>query len=729
MACLNIRPFDLSRPASGAGSALRPRRHLLSLAAGLCVAGLSQAQTGAQPVQDVQVTGRAPAAPVGVAGFGDVPLSRAPFQAQVAGATQLADLGLTSVADLPALDASVADAYNAPGYWGSFRVRGFTLDPRSNFRRDGLPISGETALLLGNIERVELLKGTSGAQSGVSAPGGLVNLVVKRPRGGNQRTLTLGWSEDGNALVALDWDQSLDEPTETALRLNVSAERLDPQVRDARGRRGQFALAGRTRVGPADLLEAELEVFRQSQPSVPAFSLLGGTLPSAADIDPRTNLNNQAWTQPVVFEGQVASLRWTHEFSAQWRSVAQLMGQHLRTDDRAAFPFGCSAEDNYSAYCSDGSFDLYDFRSEGEKRTTTVAAWALEGELTLGGLRHQLSTGVQWSDFRARLGDQTYQWSGIGHIDGSAVTDPVPEPNDVNTNRTERGIELHLRDVLTLAPGSQLWIGLRHSRLERAAVRTDGSRPTDYRQDITTPWIAFSQQLQPGLTAYASWGQGVETEVVANRSRYVNAGQALPALKSRQSELGLKHDTGRWAWGLAAFDIRQPKAADFGSCDEAATCERRIDGQARHRGLEGTLDARLGAWSLRGSAMWLHARREGSSQAGINGQVPENVAQRALRAQIGYQLAPALLVQALVSHEGPRMVLPDNSLEIPGWTTYGLAARYTQRMQDGRELVWRAGIDNLTDKRAWKESPYQYEHVYLYPLEPRTLRLAVQIGL
>lgn len=702
-----------------------------SVAAGLCAAAAVQAHTDTPadtPTAVVQVTGRSLSAPATVAGFGDAALTRSPFQAQAVTASQLADLGLGSLSELPALDASVADAYNAPGYWGAFRVRGYTLDARSNFRRDGLPINAETALLLGHIEQLELLKGTSGVQAGVSAPGGLVNLVVKRPRSSNQRSLTLGWSGDNSMQLALDWSQVLDTATDTALRLNASAEQLDPPQRHARGQRRQLAIASQTRLGQADLLEAEVELSRQSQPSVPAFSLLGQQLPDAHDIDPRINLNHQAWSQPVVFEGQVASLRWTHEFSAQWRAVTQLMHQQLRTDDRAAFPFGCSAENNYSAYCSDGSFDLYDFRSENERRNTTAAAWTLEGYTVLAGLRHRLSTGLQWSEFRARFGNQTYQWAGIGQIDGSATVDPVPEPNDVNTNRTERSTELHLRDVVDWGDGRQLWLGLRHSWLQRASVRTDGSRPTDYRQQVTTPWLALTQQIQPDTLVYLSWGQGVETDVAPNRPRYTNAGEPLPALKSRQTELGLKHDGKSWAWGLGVFDIRQPKAADIGSCDEDRSCTRQTDGWAHHLGLEGTTEVSAGAWSLRGSALWLHARREGAADASQNGLLPENVAQHALRAQLGYQLSKGWQLHTLLAHEGRRMVLPDNSLSIPGWTTVGLASRY-QHHSHGHELIWRAGVDNLLDARAWKESPYQYGHSYLYPLEPRTFRVSLQINL
>ncbi len=703
-----------------------PRRWV-SVAALCCLAGAAQAAENL-PGQVVDVTGRSQNAPAGVAGFADAPLARSPFQAQVLNTAQLADAGLTSLSDLPAVDASVADAYNAPGYWGGFRVRGFTLDARSNFRRDGLPINAETALLFGNVERVELLKGTSGAQAGVSAPGGLVNLVVKRPRRTDQRTLTLGWVESDTLQAALDWNQRLDEATDSGLRLNLSAERLDPQLHSAQGQRRQVALAAQTRSSSADLWEAELELTRQAQPSTPGFSLLGGRLPDAQAQNPRTNLNNQSWTQPVVFVGQVASLRWTHEFSEQWHAVAQLMGQHLRSDDRAAFPLGCSAENNYSAYCSDGSFDLYDFRSEGEKRQTTAAAWTLEGKAVLAGLRHQLAAGLQWSELRARFGPQTYQWAGVGSVDGNTQVAPAPEPNATNTNRTERSTELFVRDVLDLSATTRLWLGLRHSQLERASVATDGSEPVSYRQNFSTPWLALTQQLQPELMVYASWGQGVEMDVAPNRPSYTNAGQPLPALKSRQTELGVKHDGSRWGWGLNAFEVRQPKTSDQGACDVADSCTRVLDGSQRHRGLEATLDTRFGAWSTHASAMWLHARREGAADASLNGLVPENVAQRALRAQLGYQVSAAWSVQALLAHEGARMVLPDNSLSIPAWTTLGLASRYSWR-QGEHDMLLRAGIDNLLDKRAWKESPYQYGHAYLYPLEPRTLRINLQMAL
>jgi iron complex outermembrane receptor protein len=86
---------------------------------------------------------------------------------------------------------------------------------------------------------------------------------------------------------------------------------------------------------------------------------------------------------------------------------------------------------------------------------------------------------------------------------------------------------------------------------------------------------------------------------------------------------------------------------------------------------------------------------------------------------------PELALTAGAKHEGSRVVLPDNSATIPAWTTLDLGARLVQRLA-GTTLTWRLGVDNVTDKRAWRESPYQFGHAYLYPLAPRTWRTSVQ---
>jgi iron complex outermembrane receptor protein len=711
----------------------RHRWHPLAHAALLLAAWPAQSQTAAGSAsQTVTVSGRNANAAVSLAGFGDVPLSRAPFSATVLDVGLMQDAGISGIADLTRLDAGITDAYNAPGYWGQLAVRGFTLDNRFNYRRDGLPINAETAIAQANKQAIEILKGTSGLQAGTSAPGGLVNLVVKRPRERVQ-TATLGWEQDGSVNAAVDLGA---RDSGFGWRINAGADQLDPRTYNSQGHRKMLAGAVELQPSASSLLEAEFEWSRQTQPSTPGFSLLGNRLPDANRIDPRINLNNQPWTLPVVMQGQTASLRYTQALTSDMHLVAHAMRQRLNTDDRIAFPYGLYDPVSYDCapcdrYASNGDFSIWDFRSEGERRTSDAADLSITGRAVLASMAHRFNVGLTATRYQARFNRQAYNLVGVGNIDGLSQVPADPTLTDENTQRDERSTEWHLQDAITLSPRWTLWAGLRHSQLRRDSVRTDGSRPTQYSQGFSTPWLALSYAVDRQTVAYGSWGQGVESEVAPNRSRYSNAGQALPALKSEQFEAGLKYSTDTLDWRLAAFDIQRPVWRDIGTCSSTPnTCTRQADGDARHRGLEAEADWRLGAWNLRGSAMLLKARREGSLDGAINGLRPTNVPANSLKAQAAYSVPalPGLAVLGFVTREGERMVLPDNSIATPGWTRFDLAVRYKWQA-GGYRWLWRAGVDNLADHRAWTEAPYQYDHAYLYPLAPRTLHASIQMSL
>jgi iron complex outermembrane receptor protein len=163
-----------------------------------------------------------------MSGFGDVPLRELPISATVIDSNQLRASGARRLADLTQFDASVTDAYNSAGYWDYLTVRGFVLDNRFNYRREGLPISAETSIPLDNKERVEILRGTSGIQAGTSAPGGLVNYVVKRPTEQDLRTVRIETTSRGSVLGALDLGGRFGENREFGYRLNVASENLKP---------------------------------------------------------------------------------------------------------------------------------------------------------------------------------------------------------------------------------------------------------------------------------------------------------------------------------------------------------------------------------------------------------------------------------------------------------------------------------------------------------------------
>lgn len=702
----------------------------IALAAFALLCGTAAAQEAALPAQ--RVTARPLPVTADVAGFGRTEAWRSPLQSSRWSEDELARGNVDRLADLVNLNASISDSYNSPGYWDTISVRGYTLDNKTNYKRDGLPISAETSIPLDNKAGVEVLEGTSGIQSGVSSPGGLVNYIVKRPTG-SVRSIRLRAAERGSLLAAADLGQRFGTDARFGLRVNAAYERLRPEIHDLQGHRSLLALAGDWRLTPDTLLEAEFEHSRKSQPSVPGYSLLGSVLPSARDVDPRLNLNNQSWSQPVVFQADTASLRFTQRLDADWSLAAHAAVQRLKTDDRLAYAYGCSAEGQYDRYCSDGSFDLSDYRSENERRHTDALDLSANGRLDTAGFAHELRAGVLLSRFAARFEDQVYSFAGFGTVDGRTQW-PVPDQRTTpSTNRSEHSTEWSLRDRITLTPQLQAWLGLRHTRLERSSVNTQGGERVDPKsQSFTTPWLGLSHEFAPKQVVYASWGQGIESYVVPNRAIYADKGRFLPAQRSRQAEIGLKAEQEHWNWSAALFSIHQPALRDapYAGGGSDGTGFYGIDGRSNRLGLQGSLAWREGPWSVQGSVQLLQARIRGSSDATIDGKRPTNVPQQAFKFGAAYELpaVTGLTLLGNLAYEGRRAALPDNSAFIPGWTRVDAGAEYRQKLEQAA-LTWSLGISNLFDRRAWRESPFQYGHAYLYPLAPRTWRLALQVDL
>ena len=688
------------------------------------------------------ITVTAPADRVGrasISGLGDTPAWQAPVQAVSFNREALQNAQVTRLADLTKLDASTTDAYNAVGYWDSLSIRGFTLSNAYNWRREGLPISAETRIALDNKSAVELFKGTSGMQAGVSSPGGLVNLLVKRPEG-RVRSALFSVQDSGAILGAIDLSDRFGPPQAPqafGLRINAAAERLATHIDQTRGRRQLLAMAGDWVVSPDTKLEAEFERSTHSQPSAPGFSLLGERLPPAKGIDPGINLNRQPWTQPVVFRGDTATLRWTQALAAGWRSTVTYGEQRLKTDDRAAFPYGCGtggSNGDFTRFCSDGSFDVYDYRSNNERRTTRSLLAQVDGTLQTGGVRHALSWSVLRNLHTTRLGNLAFNDTfGKGNISGnSAPVDPAPGLNSPAATRREQTTEFSARDSLTLTEATRAWLGVRHTRLNRSLQPTDGSTGTRFEDSLTTPWVGLGHTIAPQTQAYFSWGEGVELVSVPFFVGYANQGAPLPTSKSRQTEVGVKgqgsvHD---WAvqWGVNLFRTTRPQEANVNG-------DFVIDGSSRHQGLEASWQGRRGAWGLFGSAMLLDATRRSSAQAGVSGQSPINVPDSVLKASGSYAFMAPLTGSAVVPvvaqldliHEGKRWVDAANTVRLPSWTRTDLSLRHTQSVAAGQAVTWRLGVSNLFDVQAWREASTSGGHTYLFPLMARTVTVSAQL--
>ncbi len=701
----------------------------------------SLAQSPPRDLGAVTVTDKAgPELEVGSASVGGfvAPIAKLPQSVTVFSADVLAGSAAQSLSSVLKLDASLADNYNTTGYVESLSIRGLVLDQSSNFSRNGLASSNYTPIALENKERIEVLKGVAGLQSGVSAPGGLVNYVTKVPQKEDFTTLTVGADGNGGSKVHLDANKTVGA---LGLRLNLVDESLHSHFESAKGTRQLVSLAVAAAIDADTTVSGDFEVHRKSQPSVPGLGLLdsqgtgaGTSLP--ATINPRLNLNNQTWSQPFQANTTTAQLALDRRFNADWQGQVAVSTQASNINDRIAFPDGCSTAATYvyPGLCANGDVDIYDFRSEGEQRRLDSWDAHVDGKFKALGLSHDIRLGLAGRNAHNDLQEKpTYDNVGFSNIYSGAFTLTSPYSiSEPNTNSRERTLEGYASLASKLSPTVQSFVGVRWSEINRSSELSTGDRAVALSQTVSTPWLGLAWSVNPATTLYASWGQGVEVESVPNRPDLIsNAGQSLPALKSEQTEIGLKWQSNpRLLLTAALFNINKPYADNVP--DAGGGLPTRVAGAktAQHRGLELTAAGRVSeALSVQASVMALDARYSQALDTTLIGQRVTNVPRTKGSVFADYKVAalPGLSVNALATLESAKTATADGSVELPAAWQLDAGMRYPLQLA-GKLVTWRLNVENVTNRIYWREAPTtSWGGIYLFSSTPRTVRTSATI--
>lgn len=663
------------------------------------------------------------------------PLAETPLSAGVIDAERLRERGAASLSAAIRDEPAASDAYNTVGFIESLQVRGFRLDSLLNYRRDGLPLSNHAPIALENKEAIEIVKGVAGVLGGSGTPGGLVNYRLKQPTETPLRELLAQVSERGTVLAQGDFGGRV-AGGRVGYRINLAAADTRPYARDAHGSRRFASGFFDWRLDAETTLAAEFEHHAVRQISVPGFGLfdrdgdgIAETLP--APISPRLNLNDQPWSLPFESRASTGSLRIAHRLSERWRAELMASAQRIATDDRIAFPDGCSTGPNYvyPGLCGNGDVDIYDFRSEDERRRTRTLDAAIAGTLATGAITHELRFGARRTRYTERFPPlQAYNFVGTTNVFAPVELPADPTPGSPNTDSTLRSDEFSLTDVVRAGPFSG-WFGARWVRLQRDSLRSDGAEANRFDQRFVTPWVALGWQPWTGGFAYASFGRGVEIEAVPNRpGDFVNFGAALPALRSEQVELGFKQVAAAGhALAVALFSVDKPFGDDLPQPDGRVL---RVAGarEARHRGVEasGVLLAGRGL-KLEGRAAWIDAKTTRSVDPALVGRRTTNVAPFAASVAALWQVSglAGFELGNRIAYSGRKPVTPDGAVELPSYWQWDVAASYRWRWAATR-MTLAAGVDNLTDRRYWREAPMQYwGGIYLFPAQPRTARVSL----
>ena len=636
-----------------------------------------------------------------------------PFSTTVVTSEELQDRQPSKLGDVFATDASVSDNSNAYNAWATYlTVRGMQLDWQSAFKIDGMPFNSYGITMpYEQLEKVELLKGLTGFMYGFGAPGGVVNYVTKKPPVSTTpvRSVDIGYYTDGVWTEHADLGGRVGPDGMFGYRLNATHEE-GKTYNDGNVRRDSVSVALDARI-TRDLKATFGALYQERHStgmagSISTAQFTGSSLPhtmsgGTGDLsgsDQHLNTNLQLYTAGLQYNlGQDWTLNASYSYSKSSR-------------DRN--------ESTY--YLLNGAGDYTDSRFAG-KEGHQLSLWQVsaEGLVKTGPLQHQLVFGAAYQRQTNDYGANSF----FGQIGTGNLYQPNTNTFDSASNYyTYRDSDitqkaLFASDTIQLTPRWSVLGGVRYTNYEQHGYSTAGATTSTYSQNgVVTPTVALMFKLAPTTTLYTSYVESLEAGTVVGDT-YANRGELLKPLRSKQYEVGIKTEHGRWSATAALFRIE--RGAAYANSANVYT----QDGESIFQGIEMGGDVRLGTnWNVGGDLMWINTKYERG--AANNGNRVAGAPQFVVAGHATYSVpyVPGLRIGADAKFTGNTNVRPAASLNAPGYMLVNLGASYATRI-GGYDVTFRAAIDNLLNRRYWE---YQYAD-YVTPGDPRTLSLNARI--
>lgn len=684
----------------------------------------------------IRVQARKPAAPPAPSSsFGSADWKNTPASVNVLDSALLDRLQVRTLSELARHDASLGDSYAPVGYYQNIAIRGFALDPATGYRFNGLSIAGERRLALENVQQVEILKGEAGLAAGVMAPGGIINYVGKRPA--EVRNITLATDSEGSRYAAVDLGGWL--TPRFGLRFNAAWDDTSSYIEHADGRRNFYSLAADWLIGEHGKLEVDANYQTSAQRSASGYQLLGGSeLPRG--VDRSRMLGHQPWQQPVGIDSTNLTALHTYDFSPAWQSRVSVGHSRSVIQDNVAFAYGCY----YAAGCADGSvpgnyfapngdYDIYDYRSPDDVRRNDEARGELRGRFSTGAVEHELSVGLSAFHRTVDKRQNVNEYVGTANIGDAQV--PVFDPSPLQPGPSARRLDSWQRAVFALdrmhVGDDWQWLaGGRYVRLDERAYDKRGTPERHSRLSQFLPQTALVWQATEQLNVYASYVEGLSLGQEAPFWTS-NGSTFLPAMQSRQRELGVKYAaTDGLMLGAAVFRTTQPFQYAKPDASEAGFTFVQ-EGTQAHTGLELTANGQVTErLALNASASVLQARARDAGTAFYDGQQLVNVPKVRAAVHVDYALpfVAGLAVSGGWRYASSNAAAVDGSVKAPSYSVFDAGVRFQHALRE-HPVSWTLSVDNVFDRFYWRDTGSSYGDYYLFAGAPRQARLSVTFGL
>ncbi|HWV14720.1 MAG TPA: TonB-dependent receptor, partial [Cellvibrio sp.] len=246
----------------------------------------------------------------------DVALIDTPASIQVVPEIVIKDQGAASLKDVARNVSGVRFDSTAGNRSENFNIRGFSS---TRLARDGFlsPASfGDSSFVgLSNLSRVEVLKGPASMLYGQVEPGGLINLVTKKPLEEAFGKLSGTYGSDDYKLIEADLNQPLSESGTLLGRLNTSY-RHGGSFRDHSVSPEQLHIAPSLRWLPSEATIVDLQFEYSDQERAYDRGLVAKSADNLTLL-PRERYLGESYSL-VKSEDQRATLSIEHSFNSDW---------------------------------------------------------------------------------------------------------------------------------------------------------------------------------------------------------------------------------------------------------------------------------------------------------------------------------------------------------------------------------------------------------------------------
>ncbi|MGH9159987.1 MAG: TonB-dependent siderophore receptor, partial [Vicinamibacteraceae bacterium] len=556
------------------------------------------------------------------------------------------------------------------GWGGSnsrYVIRGFAAAAqlRNGFRHNPfVPITD-----MANVDQVEVVKGPASALYGSFDPGGLVNILTKRPLARRRTEVTLTAGSFDHVRPTVDLTGPVTGSGDARYRLNAAFQ--------TSGSHRQFIDQDTVFAAPAVewrptphtslLIEGDF-LYRDS-----GFDRGFGNDAVVLTLPRERNLGEPV--DHLRYRGGSARYVLDHRFSDRW---ALRNGLSVTSATSDAAYFGAA-----SPLVEDRLYNRRPFTSD-DRQTDIVAQAELYG--TLGGgrmLRHQVMTGVELTrdvhDFDLQRGD-TAPINLRNPVYGAVPAGMAPYSIGTFTNRA---VAVYAQDLVSVGSRWKVLVGARYTgQFSKADMDFDlfaGTFERDRLSHDVSPRAGVT--FQPGslVSLYASVGRSFRSIVDS-----IAAGGILPEPSiGRMVEGGLKADLrgGQLVPTLSVFRVTRDKVLVADPNDPFGPQIQ--TGEQESTGTEVTLNARLmRGWEALSSYAYTKAVVTKDTTIPVGARLV-NVPRHTFSLWTTYALPQHVLsglgIGGGVFYLGDRAANATNSFDLPAYTVVDAALFYRRR--------------------------------------------------